>query len=92
MQVLSNLSCQNKKCSDYGKRRAKNLSVCGWHGINNHIRLLYCRTCKSRFSEIKNTSEYKFKPESKKKDLLLSISSEFSDYLPAIGIFPSNSE
>ena len=53
MQPLSNLCCQNKKCQDFGKRKSKNLVICGWYGINNQIRLLYCRTCKSRFSEIK---------------------------------------
>lgn len=57
MQSLSNLYCQNKKCIDYGKRRANNLIVCGWLGNNNHIRLLYCKTCKSRFSEIKNSPQ-----------------------------------
>ena len=54
MQVLSNLCCLNKKCRDYGKRKAKNLTVYGWHGINNNIRLIYCRTCRSRFSEMRN--------------------------------------
>ncbi len=63
MQTLSNLSCQNKKCQDYGKRKGKNLVICGWHGINNQIRLLYCRTCKSRFSEIKNEQSSKVRLE-----------------------------
>ena len=52
MQSLSNLCCQNINCADFGKRKGKNLVVCGWHGINNQIRLLYCKTCKRRFSEL----------------------------------------
>ena len=55
MQALSKFCCQNKKCPDYGKRDANNLTVCGRYGKNNHIRLLYCRTCKKRFSERKGT-------------------------------------
>jgi len=43
MQAPSKFCCQNKKCPDYGKRGAKNLTICGWFGKNNHIRLLYCR-------------------------------------------------
>ena len=46
MQALSKFCCQNKKCPDYGKRDANNLTVCGKFGKNDHIRLLYCRTCK----------------------------------------------
>lgn len=55
MEDLSKFCCQNKKCPDYGKRNAKNLTVRGWFGKNNHIRLLYCRRCKQRFSERKGT-------------------------------------
>jgi transposase-like protein len=55
MQTLSKFCCQNKKCTDYGKRGENNLSVCSRYGKNNHIRLLYCRTCKKRFSERKGT-------------------------------------
>jgi LacI family transcriptional regulator len=71
MQALSSLSCQNKKCRDYGKRKANNLSVCGWHGINNHIRLLYCRTCRSRFSETENTTQSKIRSENIVRSLYL---------------------
>ncbi|MBN2588571.1 MAG: hypothetical protein JXA96_01815 [Sedimentisphaerales bacterium] len=63
MQSLSNLCCNNKKCQDYGKRKGKNLVVCGWHGINNHLRLLYCRTCKTRFSEIKSEKSSRIKSD-----------------------------
>jgi len=66
MQALSKFCCQDKKCPDYGKRNANNLSVCGWFGKNNHIRLLYCRTCKSRFSERKGTPLFRMKIDEKK--------------------------
>jgi hypothetical protein len=49
MQALSKFCCQNKRCPDYGRRDANNLSVCGRFGKNNHIRLLYCRICKKGF-------------------------------------------
>ena len=66
MQALLRFCCQNKKCRDYGKRNANNLTVCGWFGKNNHIRLLYCRTCKSRFSERKGTPLFRMKIDEKK--------------------------
>ncbi len=55
MQALSEFCCQNSQCPDYGKRGTNNLTVCGRYGKDNHIRLLYCRTCKTRFSERKGT-------------------------------------
>jgi LacI family transcriptional regulator len=71
MQALSKFCCQNKKCPDYGKRDANNLTVCGWYGKNNHIRLLYCRTCKKRFSERKGTPLFGLRlPEEKMVSLL----------------------
>jgi LacI family transcriptional regulator len=72
MQALSKFCCQNKKCPDYGKRNANNLSVCGRFGKNNHIRLLYCRTCKSRFSERKGTPLFRMRIDEKKAVSLLS--------------------
>lgn len=71
MQALSKFCCQNKKCKDYGKRDANNLSVWGWFGKNNHIRLLYCRTCKKRFSERKGTVLFCMKLDEKKTISLL---------------------
>ena len=76
MQALSKFCCQNKKCPDYGKRGANNLSICGWHGKNKHIRLLYCRTCKSRFSERKGTPLFRMKLEKEKAISLLEHISE----------------
>ena len=75
MQALSKFCCQNKKCQDYGKRGTNNLTVCGWYGKNNHIRLLYCRTCKKRFSERKGTPLFGLRlPEKKMISLLDHIS------------------
>jgi len=55
MDDLSRFCCQNKKCADYGKRGAGNLSVSDRYGKNKEKRILYCRTCKGRFSERKGT-------------------------------------
>ena len=75
MQALSKFCCQNKKCSDYGKRGANNLTVCGWYGKNSHIRLLYCRTCRKRFSERKGAPLFGLRlPEEKMVSLLDHIS------------------
>jgi LacI family transcriptional regulator len=71
MEAPSKFCCQNKKCSDYGKRGAKNLTICGWFGKNNHIRLLYCRTCKRRFSERKGTPLFGMKLDGQKAISLL---------------------
>ncbi len=75
MKALSKFFCQNKNCPDYGKRDTNNLTVCGWYGKNNHIRLLYCRICKKRFSERKGTPLFGLRlPEEKMLSLLDHIS------------------
>jgi transposase-like protein len=76
MQALSKFCCQNKKCPDYGKRGADNLTLCGRFGKNSHIRLLYCRTCKKRFSERKGTPLFRMKLGQKKAISLLEHISE----------------
>ena len=55
MNDLARFCCQNTACPDYGKRDAGNLSVCDHYGPNKQRRMLYCATCKSRFSERKGT-------------------------------------
>jgi LacI family transcriptional regulator len=52
---LSRFCCQNPRCADHGQRGLGNLTVCGRYGKQKHIRLLYCRSCKARFSERKGT-------------------------------------
>ena len=54
MDDLSIFCCQNEECPDHGQRDHGNLSVCMRYGKYNR-RLLYCKTCKARFSERKGT-------------------------------------
>jgi transposase-like protein len=51
---LSRFCCHNEHCADCGRRGHGNLTVCGRYGPHRR-RLLYCRTCKARFSERKGT-------------------------------------
>jgi transposase-like protein len=55
MDDLSRFCCQNPRCADFGKRGARNLTACGYSGKAKKFRLLYCRTCRARFSERKGT-------------------------------------
>ena len=55
MDDLARFCCQNSECADHGKRGAGNLSVCDRYGPNKTRRMLYCATCKARFSERKGT-------------------------------------
>ena len=52
---LSRFCCLNEDCPDFGKRGIDNLTVCARDGKDRRRRLLYCRTCKARFSERKGT-------------------------------------
>jgi transposase-like protein len=52
---LSRFCCQNPDCPDHGQRGAGNLTVCARYGKDHRRRMLYCRTCKARFSERKGT-------------------------------------
>ena len=52
---LSRFCCQSAKCPDHGQRGLGNLTVCGHYGKQKQFRLLYCRTCRYRFSERKGT-------------------------------------
>ena len=54
MDDLRLFCCQNTDCPDYGRRDHGNLTVCGHYGTRQR-RLLYCKTCKARFSERKGT-------------------------------------
>ena len=55
MDDLSRFCCQNAACQLYGQRNAGNLSVCDRYGKHQQIRLLYCTSCKARFSARKGT-------------------------------------
>jgi LacI family transcriptional regulator len=54
MDDLSQFCCLTPDCPDNGKGGRGNLSVCGCYGKYQR-RLLYCRSCKARFSERKGT-------------------------------------
>jgi transposase-like protein len=56
MEDLSQFGCQNPDCPEYGERGAGNLTVCMHYGKQKSLRLLYCRTCRARFSERKGTA------------------------------------
>jgi LacI family transcriptional regulator len=71
---LSRFCCQHTDCPDYGKRGHGNLTVCGHYGKTQRLRLLYCRTCKARFSERKGTPLFRScLPEEKAIDLIKHI-------------------
>jgi transposase-like protein len=55
MLSLKSLCCQQLSCAEYGVRGKDNLRVRGWSGRGQRIRMLYCRTCKTLFSERKGT-------------------------------------
>jgi transposase-like protein len=55
MGDIERFCCQNPDCPDHGLRSRGNLSVCMRYGPEPQRRLLYCRTCKARFSERKGT-------------------------------------
>jgi hypothetical protein len=58
--------CQNKRCVSFGTRGGGNLVVREMIGKHKNIRLLYCRTCKKRFTETKGTVFYRARlPRSK---------------------------
>ena len=61
MDDLSQFCCQNSHCPDHGQRGGENLSVCDHYGKNRRLRMLYCHTCKARFSERKGTPLFKGK-------------------------------
>jgi LacI family transcriptional regulator len=55
MDDLSRFCCLNPDCPESGQRGAGNLSVCQRYGPDKQRRMLYCRSCKARFSERKGT-------------------------------------
>jgi hypothetical protein len=71
MKDLSHFCCQNKECSDYGRRGAGNLTVCMHYGRDKKLRLLYCRTCRARFSERKGTALFRSRLPGDKAETVL---------------------
>ena len=56
MKDISEFSCLNPDCPDYGKRGHGNIGIHQRYGRNLPIRLLRCKTCGKRFSERANTA------------------------------------
>ena len=74
MDDLSRFCCQNPECLDCGKRGAGNLSVSMRYGPDKRWRMLYCSTCKARFSERKGTPLFDTRlPEEKVVSILAHI-------------------
>ena len=48
---LSFFACPNPNCANFNRFNAGNLSIAERMGKNKAIRRLYCKTCKTRFSE-----------------------------------------
>jgi len=70
---LSRFCCQNADCPDHGIRGRGNLTVCARYGRHQR-RLLYCKTCKARFSERKGTPLFDTRlPEAKVVEVLAHI-------------------
>jgi transposase-like protein len=55
MDDLARFCCFNASCPDQGLRGQGNVAVRGYYGPGKARRLLYCKTCKTRFSERKGT-------------------------------------
>jgi transposase-like protein len=55
MSAIEHHGCQNSPCPDAGRRGHGNLTFRGGSGRGKRIRMVYCRTCKVRFSERKGT-------------------------------------
>ena len=51
---ISQCYCPNKECEDYGKKGQGNIVRYDTYG-KHKTKLLRCRTCKTRFSERRNT-------------------------------------
>ena len=55
MHPIEHFCCQNSNCTDHGVRGKGNLRFQGWSGEGKRIRMAYCRTCGTHFSERKGT-------------------------------------
>ncbi|MDP1815337.1 MAG: hypothetical protein Q8K92_12885 [Leadbetterella sp.] len=68
---LNEKCCQNPKCPNYGQKELGNLCYHGFSGKGKEIRMLWCNTCKTSFSERKGTLLFGSKlPEEKVKIVL----------------------
>lgn len=68
---LSGFCCLNSRCPDFGRRGAGDLTVTGRLDKDRQYRLLYCRSCRDRFSERKGPPPYRARlPEDKVASIL----------------------
>jgi IS1 family transposase len=73
---LDTLACTNPHCQDHGLPGKDNLRVIREYGKHDRIRYLKCNTCKTSFSERKNTPLWNARlPEAE----IASIAEHFSD-------------
>ena len=73
---LSHFCCLNPDCPRYGERDAGNLTVCARYGPHRR-RLLYCRSCKYRFSGRKGTPLFRARlPDAKAHDVLAHLADD----------------
>src|SRR4051794_34551555 len=71
MDPIEHLCCQNSRCPDAGLRGRGNLTFRGYSGEGQRIRMVYCRSCKARFSERKGAVlERSRLPDEKALDIL----------------------
>ena len=75
MLDLSKYFCTNEKCKDYGIRGKGNLNIHFLYGKNKR-RMLYCTTCKARFSETKCTAFFGSKYSVETIGKIISITAE----------------
>ncbi len=74
MHPIEQLCCQNSHCSDAGLRGRGNLTFRGYSGKGRRMRMVYCHTCRARFSERKGTVlEQARLPDEKVREVLSHI-------------------
>ena len=61
MLDVSRIFCTNRNCYDYGLKDKGNINVHFAYGIAKNRHMLYCSTCKTRFSETKCTVFFRSK-------------------------------
>ena len=55
---LARFCCLNQQYPDHGRRGIGNLTVRARYGKDKKRRMLYCRSCKARFSDRKGTPRF----------------------------------
>ena len=71
MRSMEAFCCQNSSCPNFGQRGSGNLRWHGWSSKKKQIRMLYCRTCETYFSERKGSALWQSRlPEEKALSVL----------------------